>query len=106
MPKKSYLETSPEKFQQQVGSGCCSTDCPTPTGSRLSALVLPPPDSSSLTEDPLKSPSDGGSIKVVNVDLMEDLLENPMFHGSGESGEPSIDLLLFWNQRIPVRQKG
>lgn len=55
MPVKTrqcYLTTSPEKFQQEGGSGSCNTDSPTPTGVLLLAGPKPTNDSSSPSETP------------------------------------------------------
>lgn len=93
--KVPYLETSQEKFQQKDGSGSYSTGCPTPTGSRLPAILQPKTDSSSPTETPSKSPLED------TLDVHQRILQ-----GSGACGETDYDLLLFWNQRIPVRMKG
>ena len=56
--KVCYLLTSPEKFQQQLGNGCCNTDSPSHTGKKMSAILRPPPASSSKLANPSPSPSD------------------------------------------------
>lgn len=93
MTRKPFLETSQEKSQPEVGSGCCNTGCPTPTGNRIAAILKAPVASSSPTESQSNSP-------------LDDTLEQMLDKGSGESGVTNTDLLLFWNQRIPVRMKG
>ena len=94
--KLPYLETSPEKFQQMLGNGSCNTDSPTPTGSRIAAILLPKNVSSSPTEAQSKPPSD---------DTSESSKEQKL-HENGSSTETSLDQLLFWSQRKEVPMKG
>jgi hypothetical protein len=118
--KLSFLETSPEKFRQKVGSGSYSTGCPTPTGSPTPAILQPKTDSSSPSEAPSSSQSD------VISDLMRMRAEEENVDGlcdckaklamycqcpwaaieNGSSGVTDIDMLRFWDSRIPVRMKG
>lgn len=41
MTQKSFLLTSPEKFQQKPGNGSSNTDSPTPIGNHTSAILVP-----------------------------------------------------------------
>lgn len=104
--KVPYLETSPEKFQQPAGSGSSSTGSPTPTGNRTAAILQPPKDSSLPTESPLSTPWDVTWGDAVQADLdqaREEAMEK--FPESGGHGVNDLELLQFWNQRIPVRMK-
>lgn len=99
MKKVPYLETLPEKFPLKRGSGSYNTGCPTPTGSRIAAILQPKKDSSSLTETQSSAPLED-TLEEMRAKELENLLEN------GNNGVTNSDLLRFWETRIPVPQKG
>lgn len=104
--KVPFLETSQEKFQQLRGSGSYRSACPTPTGKNTAAILQPPSGSSSPTEVQSSTPwavTWGDSIQATLDQMREKEPEN--CRESGEHGEIDLELLQFWNQRIPVRQK-
>ena len=49
--KKSSLTISPERFQQELGSGSFNTDCPTDTGKSIAAILKPIKGSSLQSEN-------------------------------------------------------
>jgi hypothetical protein len=125
--KVPYLETSPVTYQQTGGNGSSNTGCPTPTGNRIAAILQPQKDSSSLTEVPLNTPWDDGLEQMAAIEYnnftkaanltreswAELTVDLKLWHMqqiekrlvSGGHGEKDLELLQFWNQRIPVLQK-
>ena len=88
MSKKSYLLTSPEKFQQEPGSGFSNTDSVTPTGKNIAVILKKTSDSFSQLENPQTSQSVGTSpqklIPVQMYDKEKDLYYT--IHVPQESG--------------------
>lgn len=96
--KTPYLETSPEKFQQLLGSGFSSLDSPTRTGNPTPAILLPKKGSSLL----LVNQSDS-----VLEDTLERMMDKePENRRSGTTTEIDADMLSFWVTRIPIPQRG
>jgi len=93
--KQCYLVTSPEKFQQQLGSGSSNTASPTPTGSRLPAILQPKNASSSQSGNQSGSPLD---------DIVAQMLEKEVTPESGSDDLPAsgsstvmdMDTSRFW----------
>lgn len=125
--KVPYLETSPAMFPQTVGNGSSSTGCPTPTGKPIAAILQPPKDSSLPTGNPSNTQWDDSleelaaeeynnftkAAKLTRRSWAELSVHEKEFHmkiirsrqGSGGLGVNDLELLQFWEERIPVRQK-